>query len=226
MNTGWGRASVLSVSQMSPRLLVQGKHLWESMIEGEARAYVVDGSGSGERDMDERAHEEHHLAALREAKDEFMRNDPHSPLSEDQRQSFTGLSYYPFNPALHLQLPLDREVAADAISMQTSTGEQQEFRRAGKLHFEVDGQAAELTVFQDLEGELFLPVRDATSGQETYGAGRYLEPEWIDEDTVDVDFNYLYNPYCAYNAAYSCPLPPIENWLRVPIAAGEKGFQG
>jgi uncharacterized protein (DUF1684 family) len=178
-----------------------------------------------EREMDEHAHEEHHLADFREAKDEFMRDDPHSPLSDEQRQRFAGLSYYPFNLALHLHLPLDREVAADAVPMQTSTGEQQEYRRAGKLHFDVDGQAAQLTVFQDPEGELFLPLRDATSGKETYGAGRYLEPEWIDDQTVHVDFNYLYNPYCAYNEAYSCPLPPRENWLRVPIAAGEKGFQ-
>jgi uncharacterized protein (DUF1684 family) len=147
-------------------------------------------------------------------------------LSEEQQQQFAGLSYYPFNPALHLHLPLDREVAEDAVPMQTSTGEQQEYRRAGKLHFDVDGQAAELTVFQDPEGELFLPMRDATSGKETYGAGRYLEPEWVDDETVHVDFNYLYNPYCAYNEAYSCPLPPVENWLRVPIAAGEKSFEG
>ena len=174
--------------------------------------------------MDEQAHEEHHLTEFREAKDEFMRDDPHSPLTHEQRQSFTGLSYYPFNPALHLHLPLDRDVADDAVPMPTSTGEQQEFRRAGKIHFEVGGQPATLTVYQDEDGELFLPLRDATSGHETYGAGRYLEPEWVDDDTVHVDFNYLYNPYCAYNEQYSCPLPPMENWLRVPIAAGEKSF--
>ena len=108
--------------------------------------------------------------------------------------------------------------------METSTGDRQEYRRAGKIHFDVDGQTAQLTIFQDPEGELFLPLRDATSGKETYGAGRYLEPELIDDETVHVDFNYLYNPYCAYNEAYSCPLPPVENWLRVPIAAGEKSL--
>src|SRR5579884_1700887 len=90
---------------------------------------VVDRSESRERHMDEQAHEEHHLTEFREAKDEFMRDDPHSPLTQEQRQSFTGLSYYPFNPALHLHLPLDRDVADDAVPMPTSTGEQQEFRR-------------------------------------------------------------------------------------------------
>ncbi|MBV9282184.1 MAG: hypothetical protein JOZ41_19050, partial [Chloroflexi bacterium] len=83
--------------------------------------------------MDEHVHEEHHLQDFREAKDAFMRDDPHFPLSEEQRRSFTGLSYYPFHPALHLHLPLDRAVAADDVPMQTSTGEQQEYRRAGKL---------------------------------------------------------------------------------------------
>jgi uncharacterized protein (DUF1684 family) len=80
-----------------------------------------------------------------------------------------------------------------------------------------------LTIFGE-DDELFLPMRDATSGQETYGAGRYLEPELIAQGTVDVDFNYLYNPFCAYNPGYSCPLPPTENWLKVPIRAGEKNY--
>jgi uncharacterized protein (DUF1684 family) len=109
--------------------------------------------------------------------------------------------------------------------METSTGDSREYKRAGKVRFDVEGQAAELTIFQDSSGELFLPLRDATSGKESYGAGRYLEPDLIDDETVHVDFNYLYNPYCAYNEAYSCPLPPGENWLRVPITAGEKSFR-
>ncbi|MBV9281305.1 MAG: DUF1684 domain-containing protein [Chloroflexi bacterium] len=174
--------------------------------------------------MDEQAHEEHHLVEYRTAKDEYMREDPHSPLSDEQRSTFAGLAYYPFNPALHLHLPLDREVPAGVVTMEASVGESQEFRRAGKIHFEVGGQPAALTIFQDAEGGLFLPLRDATSGKETYGAGRYLEPEMVDEETVHVDFNYLYNPFCAYNEAYSCPLPPRENWLRVPVEAGEKNF--
>lgn len=174
--------------------------------------------------MDEHTHEEQHLAEYREAKDEFMREDPHSPLPHEQQHTFEGLSYYPFNPALHLHLPLDRDVPDDVVPFETSTGEQQEYRRAGKIHFEVDGQPAELTIYQGSGGDLFLPLRDATSGKETYGAGRYLEPEPVDDDSVHVDFNYLYNPFCAYNDAWSCPLPPRENWLKVPIEAGEKSF--
>src|SRR5205823_4054425 len=75
----------------------------------------------------------------------------------------------------------------------------------------------------DDSDELFVPFRDATSGQETYGAGRYLEIH-AHGDNVVIDFNYAYNPNCAYDPAWSCPLPPIENWLKVPIRAGEKAF--
>ncbi len=93
------------------------------------------------------------------------------------------------------------------------------------MRFRVDGAEAALTVYRDLEqGALFVPFRDATSGMESYGAGRYLEPEPAPGGRLHVDFNYAYNPYCAYNDAWSCPLPPAENTLRVPIRAGERAF--
>jgi len=167
---------------------------------------------------------EQELRAFRHGKDAFMKGDPQSPLGPEQRRAFTGLLYYPFNPALRLILPLERAVSRDVISMETSTAEQQDYRRAGTIRFQVDHQTAELVLYQGPQGELFLPLRDATSGHDTYGAGRYLEPDLIDEERVLVDFNYLYNPYCAYNEGWSCPLPPRENWLGVPLTAGEKIF--
>jgi uncharacterized protein (DUF1684 family) len=88
----------------------------------------------------------------------------------------------------------------------------------------IEGEPAQLTIFEDARGGLFLPMRDATSGDETYGAGRYLEPDLQGGDRVLVDFNRLYNPYCAYNDQWSCPLPPRENWLRLPVRAGERTF--
>ena len=174
--------------------------------------------------MEHHGHEEHELAAFRAAKDAFLRQDPRSPLSHHQRHTFEGVPYYPFEPALRLELPLDRDVPDEVVAVDTSTGDSQEYRRAGKVRFAVDGEAAQLTIYQGAGGELFLPLRDATSGEETYGAGRYLEPKLIDDERVLVDFNYLYNPYCAYNEAWSCPLPPRENWLGVPLRAGEKAF--
>jgi uncharacterized protein (DUF1684 family) len=174
--------------------------------------------------MDERAQAEHELAAFRAEKDAFLARDPHSPFTHEQRHAFAGLSYYPFNPALRLELEMDRNVPSDVVTVDTSTGDSQEYRRAGKVRFAVEGQHAELTLYRATDGGLFLPLRDATSGDETYGAGRYLEPLMLGDRHVLVDFNYLYNPYCAYNDAWSCPLPPRENWLTVPIRAGEKVF--
>jgi len=112
--------------------------------------------------------------------------------------------------------------------MQTTTGGTQIYRRAGVARFHVDGVPAPLTLFTSADThELFLPFRDATSGNETYGAGRYLEvePSGLDQRVI-VDLNYAYNPYCAYNPDWSCPIPPGENWLAVPIRAGEKTFPG
>ena len=144
--------------------------------------------------MNERTHEEHELAAFRSAKDAFLHHDPHSPLTYEQRHAFAGLSYYPSNPQLQLELPLDRNVPADVVTLDTSTGESQEYRRAGTIRFTAEGQTAELTLYQGPHGELFLPLRDATFGNETYGAGRYQEPMLIDDARVRVDFDFHPRP--------------------------------
>lgn len=82
-----------------------------------------------------------------------------------------------------------------------------------------------LTLYSTGHSGYFVPFRDKTSGRETYGAGRYLDIETSQNGAVTIDFNQAYNPYCAYNDAYSCPLPPVENWLSVPIEAGELDYQ-
>lgn len=163
------------------------------------------------------------LVEFRTAKDDFIRTDPQSPLPEGARTTFTGLNYYPLDDALRFELPLDTNVPHEHITMDVTTGGSREFHRAGKIHFNIAGQPAELSIYES-DGTLFLPLRDATSKAETYRAGRYLEPELIDDGTVLVDFNYLYNPFCAYDDRWSCPVPPTENWLQVPLAAGEKRY--
>ncbi len=168
------------------------------------------------------------LEEFRRSKDGFFRDDPRSPLAPEQRAVFSGLSYYPAAPELVIRAPLDTSVdRVEAIVMQTTTGGSQGYRRAGVVRFQVQGTPAQVTLYASQEQhELFLPFRDATSGAETYGAGRYLEVEPPDSDgLVEIDFNYAYNPYCAYNEAWSCPLPPGENWLSVPVRAGEKTFR-
>jgi hypothetical protein len=166
------------------------------------------------------------LEEFRKAKDEFFRDDPRSPLTPDQRAVFTGLSYYPESTVLRIEGQLDMDVDRDEqIVMQTTTGGTQVYRRAGKVQFQIDERSAEITLYESADQEdLFVPFRDATSGKETYGAGRYLEVERPNEGRVVVDFNDAYNPYCAYNPEWSCPIPPGENWLSVAVRAGEKDF--
>jgi len=170
------------------------------------------------------------LDAFRRAKDAFFRDDPRSPLTPEQREAFEGLVYFPEEPALVVEAPLETEGVDrdERIMMPTTTGDAQVYRRAGIVRFEVDGEPARVTLYRS-EGmhDLFLPFRDATSGKETYGAGRYLEVEPPGpEGHVIVDLNHAYNPYCAYNPNWSCPIPPGENWLSVPIRAGERSFPG
>lgn len=163
------------------------------------------------------------LESFRIMKDEFFRNDRQSPLTSEQRKDFTGLKYFPENPALRLELPVQVFDQKEKIQMQTSTGDIQTYNRYGRIHFQVDGQDAELIVYADRHG-FFLPFADSQAGSETYGAGRYLEPEVLNDGRLAVDFNLAYNPYCAYNELFSCPITPFENRLKVPIRAGEKVF--
>ncbi len=164
------------------------------------------------------------LTRHREHKDEFFQHSPQSPLPHERRHGFGGLSYYEPNPDLVFTLPVDGDVEGE-LDVQTSDGQVRRYRRVGRVTFDVDGEPAELTLYSTGHHGYFVPFRDKTSGQETYGAGRYLELEPNEDGTVTIDFNYAYNPFCAYDEAYSCPLPPIENWLRVPIEAGEKSFE-
>lgn len=164
------------------------------------------------------------LDAFRQEKDEFFAQHPQSPLPREQRREFKGLNYFPENQALRLEVLVEELAGKDPIQMQTTTGDVQMYERFGRFKFTVDGQEAELTLFQGEHG-FFLPFVDALAGKETYPAGRYLEPEALPGGSFLVDFNLAYNPYCAYNELYSCPITPAENRLKVPIAAGEKLYK-
>lgn len=162
---------------------------------------------------------------FRAQKDEFFKTHPHSPIPHHERHDFAGLTYFEPNGSLVLDL-LPAPADGESIRTQTSDGQIREYLRAAIVTFDVDGSEVALTLLsQPGRPGYFLPFRDATSGKETYGAGRYLDIEEPDDGMVHIDFNLAYNPYCAYNEAYSCPLPPHENWLQVPIEAGEKDYQ-
>ena len=164
------------------------------------------------------------LKRFRSEKDRVFARDPHSPLTPEQRHAFHGLDYFDENPRLVIKASVDRNVEPGEVRMATSAGEEQVYQRYGLVRFRVDDEAAQVVLYSsDDSDELFIPFRDATSGRETYGAGRYLEVHAHGDD-VTIDFNYAYNPNCAYDPSWSCPLPPPENWLKVPIRAGEKVF--
>ena len=163
------------------------------------------------------------LDDFRAEKDEFFRNHSQSPLTHEQKRSFKGLNYFPENDALRLEVQVEPLNDANPFLMQTSTGGVQEYVRYGKFKFPVDAQEVELTIYAS-EGGFFLPFVDSLAGTETYPAGRYLEPEVLPGNRFLVDFNTAYNPYCAYNEMWSCPITPAENRLKLPIRAGEKLF--
>ena len=163
------------------------------------------------------------LEAFRTEKDDFFVNHPQSPLTSEQRKNFHGLSYFPENEGLRLEIKVDEFPHKEQFVMQTSTGNVQTYEKYGRFKFMVDGVEAELTIFQSEHG-FFLPFVDSLAGSETYPAGRYLEPESLPGNHFLVDFNLAYNPYCAYNEMWSCPITPAENRLKVAIRAGEKLF--
>jgi uncharacterized protein len=167
------------------------------------------------------------LEEFRRLKDEIFRDHFQSPLTSERQKEFKGLNYFPENPALRFELALERYAEPERVQMQTSTGSVQDYLKVGQIHFQVDGQTVGLQVYEaeDNPGSYFIPFVDATAPAETYGAGRYLEPEEQGADKLLVDFNLAYNPYCAFDPEkWSCPLPPLENRLKVRIEAGEQKY--
>jgi uncharacterized protein (DUF1684 family) len=166
------------------------------------------------------------LSEYRSMKDTFYMTSPQSPISPAQKKGFSGLRYFDENPALRFVVSIERDPAPQTVQMATSMGHTAVFIHYGSVRFAVDGQAQVLQLYQgEGQDELFLPFMDATTGNETYDAGRYLDVAERLDGTVALDFNYAYNPYCAYDSTkWSCPLPPRENCLTIRIEAGEMKF--
>lgn len=164
------------------------------------------------------------LDEFRRQKDEFFHHSQHSPLKPEQRRAFSGLHYFPENIALDLTVEVERNREKKTVSMQTNTGSVQEYERYGRFSFTLEGQPVTLTIYRNQHG-FFLPFVDTLAGKETYPSGRYLEPQEIGKNRFRVNFNMAYNPYCAYNELWSCPITPAENRIPGPIRAGEKLFE-
>ncbi len=155
-----------------------------------------------------------------------MAFDPQHP----KRRAFNGLDWFAPDSAWRVTARVKRAAQQDTVVMATSLGLEKQYLRHSQLHFTApDGSEQALTLFVPAmapESYGFLPFTDATSGEQTYGGGRYLDFEELPEvgGTLVVDFNRAYNPYCAYTSHYNCPVPPPENTLEVHVKAGERRY--
>ncbi len=161
------------------------------------------------------------ISDYRANKDDYFRSDPHSPLPYEYRGAFEGLPYFDWNSDLVFTVAVE-PADGSAVTIATSDGAERTYRRAGKVSIDIAGKEQTLTLYDTGHPGLFLPFRDATSGRESYGGGRYLDLQPDETGSVTIDFNLAYSPYCAYDDGYSCALPPAENWMSVPVEAGEK----
>lgn len=167
------------------------------------------------------------LETERTMKDRFMAHHVESPFVQERVRDFHGLHYFPIDPAFKVHARLDRQATPEEAYLRTNKDGQAVMRYLGDLVFELAGRALRLRVYHAGEGvgtSVFVPFRDATSGDESYGPGRYLTLEMNEADEYDLDFNEAFNPYCAYTDAFECPFPPSENDLPVPIRAGEMAW--
>jgi len=174
------------------------------------------------------------LERFREGRDHLFKTHPQSPIEPEERESFRGLHYFPSDASFRVPARME---AGDGSELLIDTGGEDgavRYRRAGRLVFRLAGMPVTLTVLSLLQyaGGLFVPFKDTTAGHQTYGAGRYLFDTAKDTDglvleitprspEVVIDFNYAYNASCAYSPRWACPLAPPENFLRVPVTAGE-----
>ncbi len=187
----------------------------------------------------EHEHEHHHhdgphdyrsaIEGYRAEKDAFFKSAPGSPIPLEERDEFTALPYYAVDEDLVFDgLTPEPYAGSEPTTFQipTSDGKLRPARRSGVFTFELGGEPRRLTAYElegaHRDGRMFLPFLDATSGSETYGAGRYLDLEPDEDGTYAIDFNLAYHPSCVYAAHFSCPLTPAENRLAVPIRAGER----
>jgi hypothetical protein len=165
--------------------------------------------------------------------DAFFADSAKSPLEKDSVKNFHGLSWYPVKYSYRVKAKFDLDTVNPVFEMATNTARKPEYRIYGHVTFKIHDTLCKLTVYQNIKlkknpqwgNYLFIPFRDRTNGITTHAAGRYLDIEKPSSDSVIVDFNKAYNPYCAYADRWSCPLVPAENRLPVAIRAGVKEYK-
>jgi hypothetical protein len=157
---------------------------------------------------------------------DMQMREKNSVIPPRRLDAFQGLDYYPVDPAYRFVVPFREPAAPDTVMLAENTGRVRPQVQVGRVTVPLPSGDRRLAVFRgasdDPRGRLWVPFADATNGDSTYSAGRYVDLERVESDSVVVDFNRAYNPTCAYNPEYACPLPPAQNRLDVRIPAGEK----
>lgn len=168
------------------------------------------------------------IANHRTALNEQFFDPERTPLDSASFYTWQGLKFFPIQEKYKVKAQLTRMNNAPVFELPHSHQKTKPYKTYGKLQFSLEGKSFELTVLEQevkkpgYENYLIVPFTDGTTDQETYGGGRYLDLEKTEAKEVTLDFNLAYNPYCAYNEAYTCPIPPKENHLGIRIEAGMK----
>ncbi|MBS4073508.1 MAG: DUF1684 domain-containing protein [Algoriphagus sp.] len=164
----------------------------------------------------------------RERQFKFIKFNVESPLNEEQRRSFQLLTFYDINPLYRVKarlIPIENKKVRE---VPLTDGSKEKYIEHSYAEFELGGQTNKLLLLQSVKEtdmrNFFLAFADETSGKETYGGGRFLNVRQDGKNSITIDFNLAYNPYCAYNPDYACPLPPKENLMTIAIEAGEKNY--
>ena len=163
---------------------------------------------------------------------EFFKDASISPLKEKDLKIFEGLDFFDFDSSYVVNAALTRTPEEKSFKMKTTTDRLPEYVKYGIVTFDLFGKSYNLNIYRNLDiinkegyqDYLFLPFLDDTNGFESYGGGRYIDLDITEEDSLVIDFNSAYNPYCTYNEKYSCPIVPRENYLPLEINAGVKAF--
>ncbi|WP_347922446.1 DUF1684 domain-containing protein [Pontimicrobium sp. SW4] len=156
-----------------------------------------------------------------------------SPLKDRDRENFESLDFFKYDSTLLVIADLKRTPDTEFFNMKTTTDRVSKERIYGVLTFNINNEVYNLNVYQGeenmqtegYEDYLFLPFLDATNGESTYGGGRYIDLRIPEGDSMEIDFNSAYNPYCVYNEKYSCPIVPRVNYLPIKIEAGVKNYK-
>jgi uncharacterized protein (DUF1684 family) len=160
----------------------------------------------------------------RKAKDENLKTAEDSPILN--KDEFSGLHYYPFNPAWSILFDVVRAEKVEKIGLKMTDGNLDSLILFGKISATIQGKLISLVLYQHDSGDFFIPFKDKTAPTETYGGGRYVDLSLnkLKDKTISVDFNQAYFPYCAYNPTFTCPVPPKGNDIPTRIPAGERNF--